>query len=188
VKKILILFIVFKSLSIAAQSSLENFQPTGKNELRLDVGRLLTTSGVQLTYERFLNKDFSMGVNFLLFDTNQNIYFFFESNNKRNYKVEPFVRFSISKNTKRFFYVEGYCSVIGSEGNDIKRFSDGVYGYYDREFSRAATVAIGAAIGYKFYVKKHFCMDFNIGFSSNVADAADVPALPKIGIATGYRF
>lgn len=113
---------------------------------------------------------------------------FYNSNFKKKFEVEPFVRYSISKNIQRFFYLESFSSICNGNYKEIKRLSDGEYAFYDRTKSNFTNVAVGAAIGYKFYVKEHFCMDFNFGLSTFVYSKKETESLPKFGINLGYRF
>jgi hypothetical protein len=159
-----------------------------KNEVRLDIGQLIFHSRLQLAYERFLNKDFSTGISVIYFGDNSGNTVFYDSDFDRKIKIEPFVRYSISKSTDRFFYVESYFSLQNGNFSDIRRFSDGEYAFYEKTKSEFTNVAAGVAIGYKFYVKKHFCMDFNFGVSSFVYDKTNTEPIPKFGINAGYRF
>lgn len=159
-----------------------------KNEIRLDIGKLLFSSRLKVSYERFLNKDFSYGISGMYFRENYSDNIFYNSNFKKKFEIEPFVRYSISKNIQRFFYVESFSSISNGNYKEIKRLSDGEYAFYDRTESNFTNVAVGAAIGYKFYVKEHFCMDFNFGLSTFVYNKKETESLPKFGINLGYRF
>lgn len=187
-KKLLLAFLTLNAFLLQAQQAKETTISDNKNEIRIDIGKLITASGFHIAYDRFFNKDFSAGVSVMIFDSNQINNIFYDSNMRREYKIEPFVRYSISNNTKRFFYIEAFSSVLGGSIREVERFSDGVYGYYDIATSNFISIAMGSSIGYKFYMKKHFCLDFNLGFSSNIYDKTNTQTLPKFGITTGYRF
>ena len=78
-----------------------------KNEIRLDIGQLLINARLQVAYERFLNKDFSTGVCVMYYGDNyQDSSIFYDSNLEKKIKIEPFVRYSISKNLERFFILK----------------------------------------------------------------------------------
>ncbi len=187
-KKLVLTFFTLYASLLQAQEAKDTTFSDNKNEIRIDVGKLLTATGFHISYDRFFNNDFSAGISVMLFDNNQNNSIFYDSNIRREYKIEPFVRYSISNSTKRFFYVEGFTSILGGSTRQVERYSDGVYGYYDTATSNFTSIALGTSIGYKFYMKKHFCFDFNLGFSSNIYDKTNNQALPKFGISTGYRF
>ena len=158
-----------------------------KNEIRLDIGKLLFSGRLKVAYERFLNKDFSAGIGVIYFGDNYNDNIFYNYNFEKKIEIEPFVRYSISKNIQRFFYVEAFSPIYSGNYKKIERLSDGQYAFYDRTKSNFTNVAIGAAIGYKFYVKEHFCMDFNFGLSSLIYNQKQTEPLPKFGINVGYR-
>lgn len=190
-KKHLFLFLALFAHVLQAQNqSVKNDSLilSNKNEIRLDVGKLLFSSRLKVTYERFLNKDFSTGISGMYFGENYTDNIFYNSNFNKRYEIEPFVRYSISKNVKRFFYVETFSSISIGNYKEIKRLSDGQYAFYDWTTSNFTNVAVGVGIGYKFYVKEHFCMDFSFGLSSFLFNKRETEPLPKLGFNLGYRF
>lgn len=190
-KKNLLLFLLICVHVLQAQNnSVKNdtLISSNKNEIRLDIGQLLFSSRLKLAYERFLNKDFSTGISFTYFGDNYGDNIFDISTADKKFEIEPFARYSISKNVQRFFYVETFSTIWTGDYKEIKRLSDGQYAFYNWTNSNFTNVAVGVAIGYKFYVKEHFCMDFNFGLSSFVYSKRETEPLPKIGINLGYRF
>ena len=74
-KKISLLFLVFLSLSTYAQSTENTSTDTivspilaKKNEIKLDVLNLTAFGKLGVSYERFLNQDFSVGITGLIFN------------------------------------------------------------------------------------------------------------------------
>jgi hypothetical protein len=190
-KKFLLLFLfICVHLLQAQNNSVKNdtLISSNKNEIRLDVGKLLFSSRLKVAYERFFSKDFSAGISAIYFGDNYGDNIFDISTADKIFEIEPFVRYSISKNVQRFFYVETFSTIWTGDYKEIKRLSDGQYAFYDWTKSNNTNVAVGVAIGYKFYVKEHFCMDFNFGLSSFVYSKKETEPLPKIGINLGYRF
>ena len=190
-KKYLLLFLLLYSHLFQAQNnSVKNdtIISNNKNEIRLDIGKLLFSSRLKVAYERFLNKDFSTGISAIYFGDNYGDNIFDISNAEKKFEIEPFVRYSISKNVQRFFYVETFSTIWTGDYKEIKRLSDGQYAFYDWTNSNFTNVAVGVGIGYKFYVKEHFCMDFNFGLSSLIYNQKQTEPLPKFGINVGYRF
>lgn len=191
-KKYLFLVLVFFFNFLQAQhhsSENDSLFLRNKNEIRLDIGQLLVNARLQLTYERFFDKDFSAGVSVMYYGVNDEFNGIFnDSYLEKNIQIEPFARYSISKNLERFFYVEANSSIVDGNYKEIKRLPDGQYAYYDVTKSKFTNFALGVGIGYKFYIKKHFCMDFNFGLSSFVYDKTGQDPLPKLGINLGYRF
>lgn len=189
-KYLLVIVILFVQLLQAQEQSENNTNSilNDKNEIRLDVGQIIYNGKLKVAYERFLNKDFSAGVSVIYFGDNYSSSFYFNQDLRKKFSIEPFVRYSISKNVERFFYLEGYSTMESGAFGKTKRFSDGEYAFYESAESRFTNVALGVAIGYKFYIKKHFCMDFNFGLSSFIYNNSNTQPLPKFGINAGYRF
>ncbi|WP_310558101.1 hypothetical protein [Flavobacterium sp.] len=190
-KKHLFLFLVLSLNLLQAQNQsvkIDTLILSNRNEIRLDIGKLLFSSRLKVAYERFLNKDFSYGISGMYFGENYSDNIFYNSNFKKKYEIEPFVRYSISQNVQRFFYVETFSSICNGNYKEVKRLSNGEYAYYDWTKSNFTNIAFGFAIGYKFYVKEHFCMDFNFGLSSFVYNKKETESLAKFGINLGYRF
>jgi hypothetical protein len=182
---ILLLF----SITLQAQKN-ENEVPSilnRKNEIRLDFGKLLISSRLQLTYEHFLNKDFSVGMSAMLLnkDENRNDYLF---NGTRKYQIEPFVRYSLSKNIKSLFYTELFSSINGGTVTEIKRLIDNNYGYYDKVNQKYTDLALGASIGYKVYITQRIPINFNMGLGINLLNSMSPDVIPRVGLSTGYRF
>lgn len=124
----------------------------------------------------------------MIFKSDNNQSFLYNSNVQRKYQIEPFVRYSISKKTDRFFYVELFSAITGGNNKEMERLTDGNYGYYEIVDSDFTDITLGPAIGYKFYIKQRLCMDFNLGFGSNLYQKISSEAVPKFAISTGYRF
>lgn len=190
-KKHLFLFLVlFVQVLHSQNQSVQNDTVLlrSRNEIRLDIGKLLISGRLKVAYERFLNKDFSVGTSIMYYGEHYRDNIFDNSNSEKKFEIEPFVRYALSENAEHFFYVEMFSSICSGKYREIDRLSDGGYAYYDWKKSNFTTVAAGMAIGYKFYVKEHFCMDFNFGLSSTLYNKRDTETLPKFGINLGYRF
>jgi hypothetical protein len=158
-----------------------------KNEIRIDFGKFLISSRLQLTYEHFLNKDFSVGMSAMLLneDENKSDYLF---NGTRKYQLEPFVRYSLSKNIKSLFYTELFSSVNGGTVTEIKRLIENNYGYYDKVNQKYTDLELGASIGYKVYITQRIPINFNMGLGINLFNSKSPNVIPRVGLSTGYRF
>lgn len=183
-KKSILLLFAFTLLCKAQETK----QNATNNEIRVELTRLMVSSGFHVSYERFLNKDFSFGSSILLYGENQDNFDYDNELQQLHFKFEPYARYSLSKSVKRYFYLELFSSIIGGKVDNGKRFSDGVYGYYDVVNKRFTTVTFGASLGYKFYFKKKLCFDVIFGSSSRIAGNKELKIVPKFGIGTGYRF
>jgi hypothetical protein len=181
--------LLFFSITIQAQKNKnEDFSILNrKNEIRIDFGKLLISSKLQLTYEYFLNKDFSLGISAMLLndDENKTNYLF---NSTRKYQIEPFIRYSLSKNIKSLFYTELFSSIHGGNVTEIKRLKETDYGYYDKVNQKYIDLALGASIGYKVYITQRIPINFNIGFGLNLFNNTSPDIAPRVGLSSGYRF
>jgi hypothetical protein len=159
-----------------------------KNEIQFDIGKLLISSRIQLTYERFLNKDFSTGISVMSLNKNreQNKIFY---SGTRKYQIEPFVRYSLSKKTNRYFYAEVFASINGGEKTTTKRLIDSNnYGFYQIAPEKYTDLALGSAIGYKVYIKQTVSVAFNLGIGKNLFSKLSPDVVSRVGLNLGYRF
>lgn len=196
-KKILLLSILFiTSLAFSQQNdSIRNTTLNKKNEIRIDILKLLENSRLHLSYERFLNKKKSVGLSVLLLNGKAAEFSPFycndcDNNTKTNsYQIIPYVRYSFSKNVKRFWYGEIFSSLNSGSYKSTDRLFDGTYGYYDKVEKKYTNVALGSSIGYKFYIKKRFVVDLHFGLAPNLLSNTNSPeVITRIGGNIGYRF
>ena len=106
--KKLILLLLLGSQWIQAQDSIPKSPLLHKrNEVRVDV-LALATSRLNLTYERFLNKNFSVGVSGIYSNNQKNKDDFDQGNVDffSKYEVIPFVRYNLSQGARSFYFAE----------------------------------------------------------------------------------
>jgi len=164
----------------------------GRSEVRVDLLSLALKSEINLTYEYFINKDWSVGV-FGGYASSSKLDDDFESGNRNNlpkYEVNPFVRYNLSKSQKSFYFAEVFVSANGGDFKETVRHinSDG-NGYYINEKSTYSDIGIGAGLGYKLYIKEKIAVELNFGFGRNLLDTEKSPdAISRVGLSVGYRF
>lgn len=164
-----------------------------RNEVRVDILSLVAFSKLNLTYERFLNRSFSVGVSGNYANSNK-VNDDFDSGNRNTipkYEVTPFVRYNLSKGYKSFYFAEVFVSANGGDFRETVRMTNPAdnSGYYAIEKTKYSDVAIGAGVGYKFYIKDRIGIEFLVGFGSNLIDRDKSPdVLPRVGLSVGYRF
>jgi len=162
-----------------------------KNEVRTDVISLVGSSRLNLTYERFFNKDFSAGVSFGYADS-EKVNDDFDSgyrNTRPKYDVTPFVRYNLSKSLSSFYFAEVFISANGGDFKKIERRNNGVNDYFVTEKSAYSDFGIGAGLGYKLYIKDQFGIEFMVGFGTNLFDKDKSPdTISRVGLSLGYRF
>lgn len=193
-KKLALLAVFFFQFANAQQQdSTEVVSPIAlkKNEVRLDVVSLITKMRIHLSYERFLNKDFSVGLSASLSESNKAKKDFDENFDRTlaEYEINPYVRYSLSKSQVSYYYVEAFASANGGKYKTKERFTEGGNGYYLAVENTYFDVALGGTVGYKLYFKEKFAVDLFVGMGKNLFNTDKSPELvPRVGASFGYRF
>ena len=187
-KKIVVLFI-FGTLFVTAQ---ENPVAIKKNEFRVDVLSAVAFGKLSFSYEYFLKKDFSIGIN-ANFSNNSKIQNEFDNgfrNNLPKYEFNPFVRYALSKSKKSYYFAEVFASTNGGDYKEIVRTVDSSgNGYYTVEKSKYSDYGLGGSLGYKMYFKESWELEFLVGFGKNLTNTIKSPdVISRVGINLGYRF
>jgi hypothetical protein len=163
-----------------------------KNEVRVDLLSLATDGRLNLTYERFLNKDFSLGITFGMADNDQVNEDFDKGyrNTVPKYDITPFVRYNLSKGQRSFYFAEVFASANGGDFKETVRRTDEVgNAYYVNEKSDYTDFAIGAGLGYKLYFSQKFAVELMVGFGTNLFNKEKSPdTVSRVGVSFGYRF
>lgn len=162
-----------------------------KNEIKIDVLSLIARSRFHVSYERFLNKDFSVGLSGSLTKSNKMEDDFENGFNKTlpQYEVNPFVRYSLSKSAVSYYFVEGFVSVNGGKYKELQRFVENGSGYWQAVENKYTGLAIGGALGYKLYFKEKFGIELFVGVGRNVLNTDITPKyVQRVGANFGYRF
>jgi len=189
-KKWMFMALVAFQFSHAQESS--SVLDSKKNEVKFDVLSAIAFSKFHISYERFLNKDWSVGISGGIQESNKNKEDFQNGYDRSlpEYEVSPFVRYALSKSVKNFYFAEVFVSANGGKYREIKRFDDGFgNGYYDSQEDNYSDLAIGAALGYKLYLKEKFGLELVIGMGKNLFNTDKSPeVIPHVGLNFGYRF
>lgn len=190
--KQLILLLLLGSQWIHAQDTIPKSPLLNKrNEVRVDV-LALTMSRLNITYERFINKNFSVGLSGVYSDNKKNKEDFDEGNvnSFTKYEVIPFVRYNLSQGSRSFYFAEIFADANGGDFRDIVLLTDAANNnYYAIQKSRYSDVGLGAAVGFKYYIKDQFGIEFLVGFGSNLFNKDKSPdVLSRVGLGVSYRF
>jgi len=163
-----------------------------KNEVKFDVLSAIAFGKYHVSYERFLNKDFSVGISGGIQDSKNQKEDFDKGYDRSlpKYEINPFVRYALSKSAKNFYFVEAFLSANGGKYREIKRFDDSAAnGYYATQEDNYTDLAIGGAIGYKLYMKEKFGLELIVGAGKNLFNTDKSPeVIPHVGLNFGYRF
>lgn len=163
-----------------------------KNEVRVDV--LATAfSRFNFTYERFLNKNFSVGLTSVFSNSKSANDDFDEGtiNSFTKYEFIPFVRYNLSKSQRSFYFAELFADINGGDFREIVLVNDSSTGssYYTIDKSTYTDIALGASVGYKYYIKDQIGIEFLVGFGSNMLNKDKSPdIISRVGLSVGYRF
>jgi len=163
-----------------------------KNEVKFDVLSAIAFGKYHISYERFLNKDFSVGISGGIQDSQNQKDDFYDGFERSlpKYEINPFVRYALSKSPKNFYFAEVFLSANGGKYREIARFEDGSgNGYYASKEENYSDLAIGGALGYKLYLKEKFGLELIVGAGKNLFNTDKSPeVIPHVGLNFGYRF
>lgn len=190
-KLALILFLSFQFMN-AQEAGNKSVLAAKRNEFRIDLLSLGMFSKMNLTYERFLNDRFSAGLSGS-YTNSAKVNEDFDNGNRNNspkYEVTPFVRYNLSKGASSFYFAEIFVAANGGDFRETVLLTDeNNNSYYTIQKTKYSDVAIGAGLGYKFYIKDRFGLELLVGFGSNLFNKEKSPdILSRVGLGFSYRF
>jgi hypothetical protein len=187
-KKIIFLLCLVPVLVNAQENKLES----KKNEVRFDVLSVITSGKFGLSYERFIGKDFSVGLtaNFLNSSSKKEDFNNSSRNNLPKYEFNPYVRYALSKSKTRYYFAEIFASANGGDYKEIVLLTDAnTNNYYATQISKYSDFGLGGSLGYKMYIKEAWVIEFLVGFGSNLSNKEKSPdVIARVGLNLGYRF
>lgn len=163
----------------------------GSNEIKFDVASAIAVGRYQLSYERFIADSWSVGISGILVDSKSQKRDF-ETGNSRtleDFEIIPFVRYSLSKSKIRYYFIEVFASYNSGSYRQLERLVDNGIAYYGSVSYDYSDVALGGAIGHKFYLKEKFSVDIFVGAGKNLfQDGKSPDIISRVGLNLGYRF
>lgn len=192
-KKISLLFCFFLALGSYAQTNSDSLVSpivAKKNEVKIDGLNLISNGRLGISYERFLNSNFSVGITgmFLNKSSKEDKFATDDTRTLIDYQVIPYVRYALSKSAVNLYYVEAFTSINGGQFKELVKLNNGAADYVVTSVKDYNDVAIGASVGYKFYIKESFVVDVTIGMGKNLLHADSPKNISRLGINLGYRF
>ncbi len=178
-KNFLALIVLCTFYSLNAQEKTDNNPYQKNNEIKLNVTSPLLFGAVEIGYERFLNKNSSLGISgFKVFDHS--------SNDDMNYYISPYYRYYFGKKYASGFFAEGFGMLTSIDGKKIYASDNTTF----TEGKDVYDVALGAGLGYKLITKKGFVFEANAAYGKLLfnADKTDHNVVAKFGLNIGYRF
>ncbi len=189
-KKILLAALLFCGF-LQAQESDTLSMLSRRNEIRTDLISTIADSRFNLSYERFLDKDWSVGLS-LGYANSDKINEDFDRgyrNYRPEYDITPFVRYNLSKSLKSFYFAEAFISANGGDFKETVRRTDGTSAYYENEKSTYSDFAAGGGFGYKLYIREQFGIEILVAFGANLFNTDKSPdVISRVGLSAGYRF
>ena len=190
-KKLLLLFLLSFQFMQAQDSIPKSTLYNKKNEIRVDVLATALTR-LNITYERFIDKKYSIGIS-CIYSNNKKLRDDFDAGNINNftkYEVIPFVRYNLSQGQRSFYFAEIFADINGGDFREIVLLTDAAdNNYYAVDKSNFTDVAMGAAVGYKYYIKDQFGIEFLVGFGSNLFNKTkSLDIVSRVGLGVSYRF
>jgi hypothetical protein len=186
-KKIIIVLLFATGFANAQESIISD----KKNEFRVDVLSAILSSKLSVSYERFLENNFSIGVNANYSDSNkltedfENGY----TNNLAKFEINPYVRYALSKGKTSYYFAEVFTSYNGGDFKEIVREENNGNAIYTTKTSKYTDIGAGASLGYKMYFKESIALELLVGFGYNLTNTDKSPdKISRVGINLGYRF
>lgn len=190
-KKIVFIIGTLLCFSISLAQTTASGLASKKNEFRVDILQAIAYGKIGVSYERFFESNFSVGIN-ANFSNSHKIEEDFNNgfrNNIPRYEFNPYLRYALSKSKSRFYFAEIFGSANGGDYKEIMRETNGGVGYYTIKQSQYTDFALGGSLGYKMYFKEAFAVEFLVGFGSNLTNKEKSPdVISRVGFNLGYRF
>lgn len=179
-KYVLFVLILLVSFTSFAQNDIKgkDEQPRN-NELKIN-GLYFVMGAFELSYERILNQESSVGVSvFLPYDD--------DLKNNIDYYISPYYRHFFSKKYARGFFVEGF-GMLNSTTSNTEYYQNGVLIKSDHK--TRSDFALGIGVGGKWVTKKGFLAEVNAGIGRNLfnKDNDSNEMVGRLGLTLGYRF
>ena len=189
-KKLFVLsLLTFGILSTYAQEK-EIFQDQApKNEFRVNALNLLLFKSLDVTYERALNEESSVGINTMFslqgndrFFDGDYIYYY------EGFTLTPYYRLYFGKKTNAGFFAEAFM-IYSSGKNDIYYYDYDTNTDYDYVFKSFQEFGVGFSIGTKLIAKRNIIANIHAGVARNFLDSKyGNGAAPRLSISFGWRY
>ena len=153
-----------------------------KDEFKINAFNLIAFTFVDLSYERLLNEEASLGVSVLfnVGEDNEILDYF------RTFSITPYYRQYFSKQYAEGFFVEGF-GMLNSGEDYYFTYDD--QGNESNSGENYTDFALGISIGGKFVTQRGFIAEIYTGLGRNLLGDEFAPEIVgRGGISLGYRF
>ena len=154
-------------------------QDLPQNELKLNLGTTIFGSFPEITYERMLNSDISLGAS-LGFALDEELY-------PLDFAFTPYVRWFFggsAENLQKYgagFFIEANAALFSKDTEETD-FQNGSYVSFTEN---TAGAGLGVAMGWKYLTRNNWVGELYFGAGRNFANDG---AYPRLGITIGKRF
>jgi hypothetical protein len=183
VKKITLLALLFiVSISLFAQEN-----EMKQNELKINMSNLIGFKWFDVSYERLLNEEASIGVGTLFSLDNESE----GLDEYRTFSITPYYRQFFSSKYAEGFFVEAFTMLHSGK--------DYTYNYYYEDFppynshetvtkDKYTDLAVGISVGGKWVTKRGFVAEVYAGIGRDLLNQSDIEVVGRGGVSIGYRF
>ena len=176
------LVLCFGILSATAQEATTQ-EVLKKNELKINMSNLIGFKWVDISYEKVLNEESSIGVSTLI-SLDSGVYGFGEY---KKFSITPYYRHFFSSKYGEGFFVEVF-TMLHSGSEEVYYYEDFPYsesGYTENDYT---DFAAGISVGGKFVTKRGFLAEVYLGIGRDLLGQSENEIVGRGGISIGYRF
>jgi hypothetical protein len=150
-----------------------------QNEVKLN-GIMLLVGAFEVSYERNLNKESSVGISFFAPYDTENL------DSDLNYYISPYYRVFFGKKYAAGFFIEGF-GMLNSIDREI---TFNINGDFITNEETVTDFALGFGLGGKWVTKSGFVFELSGGIGRNLFknDYDESSLVGKFGFNLGYRF
>ncbi len=150
-----------------------------QNEVKLN-GIMLLVGAFEVSYERNLNKESSVGISFFTPYDTENL------DSDLNYYISPYYRVFFGKKYAAGFFIEGF-GMLNSIDREI---TSNINGNFITNEETVTDFALGFGLGGKWVTKSGFVFELSGGIGRNLFknDYDETSLVGKFGFNLGYRF
>jgi hypothetical protein len=182
-KKILFVLLL---LPVFSGFSQEEVTTQKQNELYLNTYNLIAFKWFDVSYERVINDESSVGISTLIALDKES----YGYDSYRNYSITPYYRHYFSNAYAQGFFMEAFTMLSGGQKEYYNYYYDDNTGNYIDESGASdyTDVAFGISIGGKFVSKRGFSGVIYAGVGRNLFDDNAPEVVGRGGISFGFRF
>ncbi len=162
---------------------LEKDAPLQLNEVKVNLGTTIFALFPEVSYERIMNEDFSLGASAGI-NLNSDDY-------PLSFAFTPYARWFFGGNSNSLqkygagFFIEANGSVFSAKHNEVSVYNDGSVYNYSSTQEDVFGAGLGLAIGWKYLTRNNWVGELMFGGGR---DFVNDDAYPRVGITIGKRF